>query len=394
MFSYRSAVASMLGSGLLFLACANDPKTPFETPTPAGDDGPFAPGASGTGAITDDAKCAGALVTLARAPLYMLFIVDGSGSMLDPIVPGGPTGLKWSAARDALASFFDAMAAQKDFTFAAGLFLFDGTKGVPEFLQADVPIQYVDAAHQALLKKRIMASTPQGGTPLKRALEGQIPFVESFVPSAPLASGGKRVVVVLSDGVPDGSADVQPMVQQQCIDLVDNARKGPGAVTTFAVGVGDPASTTSTYDEVFVGKLAISGGAARAGCTPGWNETSPAGQTPCHFQVTPGSKTAAQIRDELLGALDSIRGAAQGCDVALVQADGSPGVPDPSKVNVVFTDANGVDTAVPKDSTNGWTYDDPSRPTRVEFHGESCAKLQAVSNGKVKVELGCATRVQ
>lgn len=394
MFSCRSALASLLGSGLVLLACANDAKTPFESPSGNEEAPPFTPGSSGSAPVDDGSKCGGALVALSRAPLYMLFIVDGSGSMLDPIVPGGPTGLKWSAAKDALVAFFDAMAAQKDFTFAAGLFLFDGTKGVPDFVQADVPIHFVDSTQQAALKKRITNATPQGGTPLKRALEGQIPFVESFVPSAPLASGGKRVVVVLSDGVPDGSADVQPMVQQQCIDIVENARKGAGAVTTFAVGVGDPTSSASTYDEVFVGKLASAGGAARPGCTPGWNESSPAGQTPCHFQVTPGSKTAAQIRDELLAALDAIRGAAQGCELTLVQPDGSPGVPDPAKVNVVFTDANGVDSAVPKDSANGWSYDDPSRPTRVIFNGEACRRLQSVSNGKVKVELGCATRVQ
>ncbi len=376
-------------------ACAAADRTaPFESVPAGGDPAPFVPGASSGGPIDDGAKCAGAMVTLQRAPLYMLFIVDGSGSMLDPLVPGGPPGQKWSAARDALDAFFDAMAAQKDYTFAAGLFLFDGTKGVPDFLQADVPIHFVDGAQQALLKKRINGSTPQGGTPLKRALEGQIPFLESFVPSAPLANGGKRVLVLLSDGVPDGPADVQPMVQQQCIDLVDGARKGKGAITTFAIGVGNPASDTSTYDEVFLGKLATAGGAERPGCTPGWSDASPPGQTPCHFQVTPGTKTAAQIKDELLGALDAIRGAAQGCEIALVQPDGSPGVPDPTKVNVVFTDANGDDSAVPKDAANGWTYDDPSRPKSVVFHGDACKRLQSVSSGKVKVELGCATRVQ
>ncbi|MBS2016304.1 MAG: VWA domain-containing protein [Deltaproteobacteria bacterium] len=394
MFSSRAILGSVLGSGLVLLACAGDARAPFEATPPLEDDPPFVPGSSTGGPIADDAKCAGAFVTLARAPLYMLFIVDGSGSMMDPLVPGGPTGLKWAAARDALVSFFGAMGAQKDYTFAAGLFLFDGTKGVPDFTQVDVPIHYVDATQRSLLEKRIVNATPQGGTPLKRALEGQIPFIESFVPSAPLASGGKRVVVVISDGVPDGGADVQPIVQQQCIDLVDAARKGPAAVTTFAVGVGDPSSSTSTYDEVFVGKLATAGGAARAGCTPGWSEASPAGQTPCHFQVTPGTKTAAQIKDELLGALDAIRGAAQGCELALVQPDGSPGVPDPSKVNVVFTDANGNESAVAKDASNGWSYDDPSRPTKVVFNGEACRRLQSVSNGKVKVELGCATRVQ
>ena len=55
----------------------------------------------------DDDRCGGATAVLSHAPVYMLFIVDGSGSMLDPLVPGGPTGLKWQAARSALNAFID-----------------------------------------------------------------------------------------------------------------------------------------------------------------------------------------------------------------------------------------------------------------------------------------------
>ncbi len=335
-----------------------------------------------------DDTCGGATAVLSHLPVYMLFIVDGSGSMLDPLVPGGPTGLKWQAAKSALNAFIDDTAARKDYSFAAGLFLFDGTKGVPEFQQSDVAIHYVDAQQKAALESRINGSSPQGGTPLTLALQGQIPFLEGFVPTQPLKPGGKRVLVVMTDGVPDGGSDVQPQVQAKCEQLISDAQKA--GVTTFAVGIGDPASATSTYDEVFLGKLAVAGGAPAAGCTPGWNETSPAGQTPCHFQITPGQKTAAQIQSEMLAAIEAIRGAAQSCEFVLESKDPI----DPSKVNVVYTDANGKDMPVYQNANDGWTYDDPSHPTSVIFHGDICKQLQSESDGQVKIELGCATKVK
>ena len=126
------------------------------------------------------------------------------------------------------------------------------------------------------------------------------------MPTQPLKANGKRVLVVMTDGVPDGGSDVQPQVQAKCVQLITDARAA--GVTTFAVGIGDPTSADTTYDEVFLGKLAVAGGAPAPGCTPGWNETSPAGQTPCHFQVTPGQKTAAQIQGEMLAAIEAIRG--------------------------------------------------------------------------------------
>lgn len=336
----------------------------------------------------DGDTCGGATALLSHAPVYMLFIVDGSGSMLDPLVPGGPTGLKWQAAKSALNAFIDDAAARKDYSFAAGLFLFDGTKGVPEFQQSDVPIHYVDAQQKNALESRINGSTPQGGTPLTLSLQGQIPFLEGFVPTQPLKSNGKRVLVLMTDGVPDGGADVQPQVQAQCIGLVGDAQKQ--GVTTFAVGIGDPASASTTYDEIFLGKLAVAGGAPAPGCTPGWNETSPASQTPCHFQITPGQKTAAQIQSEMLAAIEAIRGAAQSCEFVLEATDPI----DPTKVNVVYTDANGKETEVYQNASDGWTYDDPSHPTAVIFHGDICKQLQSESDGQVKIELGCATKVK
>lgn len=392
------ALGGVAAAALFTQACGDARERPsFDASNDTADSGArdpsFAKDASALEDVADDATCAGTVVTLERAAVYMLFILDGSGSMLDPLAPNGPTGLKWQAARDAMVSFIDDAEKAHDTAFGVGLFLFDGTQSVADFTATDVGIDYVDATHAGQLRQRIKSSSPQGGTPLKRAIEGQLGILTSFQPYTPLKKNGKRVLVIMTDGVPDGPSDVQPQVQQQCVDLVQAAHDGPSAVTTFAVGVGDPASSDSTYNEVFVGRLAVAGGSPQAGCLPGWSESSPAGATPCHFQVTPGQKSAAQIRDELLAAINAIRGEAASCELALVRNDGTPGVPDPSKVNVLLTDAQGKHTSIPKDGANGWTYDDPAAPTAVILHGAACDALKAESSGKIEVELGCTTRV-
>lgn len=398
--SRRSIGAAIVlgASWLLSQGCSRgdfaDTTSTATDPTSTDDGGAvFAPdgGADATGS---SAQCATATVPIARTTIYMQIILDGSGSMNDPIVPGGPSGLKWKAAKDAFVSFFDDLAVKKDEAFGVGLFLFDGTKGVPDFAITDVPIRYVDAYHHASLKNRITKSTPMGGTPIKLALQGQLPILKALTPSSPLKANGKRVLVLITDGVPDGPSDVQPVVQGQCAQLVEDAFKGTPSITTFAVGVGDPASDESTYNEAFVGRLAVAGGAPAAGCSPAWNQSSPPGQLPCHIQITPGAKTAVQLRDELLAAINTIRGAAATCEFTLERPDGSEGVADPSRVNVVFTGSNGKPATVLQSAVDGWTYDDAANPTSVIFHGAACDRVKTEVDGKVEIQLGCTTLVK
>src|SRR2546430_530464 len=145
----------------------------------------------------------------------MQIVLDGSGSM---------DGVKWQAASGALLAFFDDLAKKNDYTYAVGLFLFDGTQDVHAFSVPDVPIRQVDAPQHAELASRIQGSTPAGGTPLKLALQGQVPILEAFVPIFPLKPSGKKVLVVITDGVPDGPPDVLPAVKSQCAQLVKDAR--------------------------------------------------------------------------------------------------------------------------------------------------------------------------
>ncbi|MEO8798959.1 MAG: vWA domain-containing protein [Polyangiaceae bacterium] len=357
-----------------------------------GDGGGGFQGSDGGGTIGGDgglAACATAEATASRTPVYMLIVVDGSGSMdfapqeNDPLKAGSQRGVKWLAVRGALHAFWDGLVAKPDNSLGVGLYLFSSSS-TKSATAIDVGIKAVDATQAAALETRVDPNvTPNGGTPLKDAYEGQLPLLKSFTPSAPLVSGGKLVMVVMTDGVPDSGANT-------IISDATAAFAGTPKVTTFAVGVGDPTASASDYDEVFMGKLAVAGGAPAAGCTPGWNQSSPAGQTPCHFQITPKAKTAAMIQDEFLTAINTIRDQVSSCTFTL---DKSGGAIDPSKVNVVYTSSGGASSTVPQDPTNGWSYDNPTDPSTVTLNGTACDTLKGDSNGSIKIVLGCATQV-
>lgn len=352
-------------------------------------------GSSGSSGGADGGleQCATATAEAKRTPVYMLVVIDGSGSMdfspteSDPRDGNKQHGTKWIAVREALIAFVDQQAATPDNSFGVGLYLFSSTQ-TKSASAVDVPIKVVDAAHASTLKARILPpSLPSGGTPLLDAMTGQMPILKAFAPTAPLEANGKRVLVVMTDGVPDGGATSQ----NACKDLADTAFKSTPQITTFAVGVGNPTAASTDYDEVFMGTLAVAGGAPATGCKPGWNQSSPATDKPCHFQITPGTKTAAQIRDEFLAAINAIRNSVTSCEFTLEKPPGG-GEIDPGKVNVVYTDGSGKESTLSKDPNNGWSYDNDAAPTKVTLNGPACNTLKADPKGKITIVLGCKTK--
>jgi hypothetical protein len=352
-----------------------------------GDDpGSFFGNGNGDGGVGDfqdaagllEAGCATATARAARQPVYMLIALDGSGSMDQEN--------KWVAVVPALDAFFDDLKAKGDTTMGVGLTVFsderDKTKGQGPYPKMDVPIQVVDAAQATALHGRIDTSGPKSVTPTLAVLQGQYPLLESFQPSGALAPGGKRVLVLMTDGNPF------PHTQQQqpaCISLAQ-AETAKG-ILTFAVGIGDlvPYDPT-TYDPTFMGAIAKAGGTASAGCDP--NETSNVSKM-CHFQITPGGKSAKQLEQDFLNAIDAIRGAVASCEFTLDKSGSNGQNVDPTHVNVVYDDGNGGSGLIPEDGTNGWTYDDPNNPSKVILHGASCDQLKANPKGGIKIVLGC-----
>jgi hypothetical protein len=325
-----------------------------------------------------DAGCATATAPVKRDPIYMLMVLDGSGSMASDY--------KWAAIVPALEAFIDDLAASGDASFGLGLTVFsdtlDGTGGIGPYAKMDVPIAYVDATHAARLHARLDPARPKAETPTYAVLSGQYPLLEAFTPAPPLLASGKKVLVFMSDGVP--FPDLDGTAKPKSIQLVkDELAKG---LLTFSVGIGftfpyDP----QVYDPLFMAQIALAGGTATKDCMP--DETKFA-QNMCHFQITPGgNQSALQLEQEMLIAFDKIRATVTSCELTLDKS----GPIDPALVNVVFTDARNVEQIIPESATDGWTYDDPRNPSKVILNGQACQDMKDNPRGRVIVVLGCRT---
>ena len=367
------------------------------TGNPGGGDAAFGgdvhlPTSDGGGITQLDAGCATATASVTRQPVYLLLVLDGSGSM--------EMENKWTALVPALDAFFDDLLNNPDPTFGVGLTIFSdehdpqcggGNFGncVGPYPTMNVDIAEVTATQAAALHSRLDNTSPKGDTPTVAVLTGQYAALDAYTPVSPLPSGGKKVLVLMTDGVPNDAANTpQATLQNECIAQATAQFAMTPPVTTFAVGIGDysPLDTTE-YDPAFMGALAVAGGDPRMGCVPG-NTTDPTMM--CHFQITPGGQTASAIEQQFIAAINAIRGQVVSCTFALEQPDGG-GMIDPSKVNVVYDDGMGNMTTIDEDPTNGWSYNDPTNPTTVTLNGSSCSTLMMSTGGSISIVLGCAS---
>ena len=395
----QNVVSSLVvwGSALLIAslaqACGGSRKaTGFEETTGgdggvlSGGDPALGDGGTGGGSLLE-AGCATATAGTQRAPVYMLIVLDGSGSMTD--------NNKWGAAIGALDSIFDDLLAKNDPTFGVGLIGFSDSNDAtccldlgqcglsfgchgPYPSTADVPLASVDQAQHDRLRARIDSAGPFGGTVTYAALQGGFGELEAFVPTAPLPPNGKKVLVLMTDGVPSDGSDTNANSA-----LV--AAQVPKEIQTFAVGVGPfPSYDLTSYDPTFLGTIAKAGGTAAANCNPAENQNV---ANVCYFQVTPGG-SVPQLTQQFTEAINKIRSQAASCEFLL---DKSGGAADPSQVNVIYTDQNGQAHVLVQDSQSGWSYDDPNDPTKVILHGHDCDQVRGDPEGKISIVLGCKT---
>ncbi len=348
--------------------------------------------------------------SVTRDPIIMSMVIDGSGSMdgivssggklvyddalreEDPLatagrpdfflhekVAGGATttrsGKKWLALRSALNAFYDGIVAAGDTSYTIGAYLFSDPV-------TSVPIGAHDAAQANLLKSQVNPPNfaYNANTPLVVAMQSQVSALQAY---GGAIVDAKRVMVVITDGLPNNSPDAK----NTGVTVVTDARSAKTSVGTFVIGVGDPTADASTiYDEKYLGQLAVAGGYPATGCDPNWNEASPAGTIPCHFQVTPGARKSDEIRDDMSKALDSIR-TRFSCELTLEKKTGL----DPNKVNVVFTPGSGAERLVTKEINDGWSFDNETAPVKVILNGAACRDLSADTKSSVRLLIGCDT---
>ncbi len=322
-------------------------------------------------------RCTEATAAAELQPIYVLFVVDGSNTMNDDG--------KWQAIVPAVGEIIDQVAGKNDRTVGLGVIGFADTKdptgaqGVygPYPTSVDVPIGFVDAAHASALKERL-DTNPKGITPTQAALEGGYALLRNFQPSAPLRPGGRKVLVLITDGVPlsnlanftcpaDDGVCTKTQVANS-IAMAESASQGPDPIETFAVGVGAfPGSPEELdYDPVFMGRLAVAGGTRRSPtCNPSENQNV---ANVCHFQVTPGTKTTQQLREEAFTTINAIR---QPPCAFVIKAPPTGLAFDNRTASVRQKLADGTNRSILPNPTNGWSFDDAAHPTRVLLNGDA-----------------------
>lgn len=336
--------------------------------------------------IDENSACASASAGTSKDPVFLEFVLDGSGSMSSDD--------KWVSATSALVDVFTEIEKLKDTNIGVGLIVYSDDKdctdgsgpypGFPKGAQdclADVYPGYVDLSQLVALKNRMLKSDSGGGTPTMEALDGAYARVlRAFKPLPPLPADAKRVAILISDGVPNGPT----------ADILKRATKELAAtpsIKTFSVGVGEfDTADTYGYDPDFMGDLAVAGGTrATPQCDPHADKIADV----CHFQIDPTVSKGVQLKQDFVKAINRIRGLAVGCEYKIDSA--GVGSFNPNKINVIWKDGSGKDHLIKKNDDNGWSYDDEANPTKVILNGQSCGDATADLESSVRVIIGCDT---
>lgn len=106
---------------------------------------------------------------------------------------------------------------------------------------------------------------------------------------------------------------------------------------------------------------------------------------------------SANAEQELLTALNAIRGETLSCEIAMPKPAANMPI-DPTKVNVTFTSSAGVAATLGQvpdanscSTSKAWYYDAPQAPTRIVLCPAACDFVRADPKAKLEILLGCET---
>jgi hypothetical protein len=330
------------------------------------------PGASGAASGTSGGgpvqECAAANQQAELAPVYLVFLLDESGSMGDG--QHGDRAQKWDPVTAALKAFF-ADPESTGITASLSVFPLDQNKTTGPAV-SDLPAACAASAYATPIVApaalpnatafagAITALDPPNefGTPTLPALSGTIEYARSLRSED---ATRKVAIVMVTDGEP---VSCQGNTVQSTADA---ARAVAGEIPTYVIGVG--ASLQS------LNSIAEGGGTERA------------------FIVS--LDDPEQTRTQLLDAIKLIRGEAISCDIAVPSPPAGKKL-DPNKVNVEFT-ASGqgpvsLKYGVGCEGDTSWRYDDPAAPKSIQLCPDTCSKVKADANSKLDVVFGCVDR--
>jgi Mg-chelatase subunit ChlD len=342
----------------------------------AGASGTTAGGGAGSAgdSLNPGNSCGMGTARAERKPVNMFVMFDRSGSMEDDD--------KWPNATAALTSFLENPDAA-GLRVALRFFPHDEpAEGCTEdgcdataCSQPLVEIGELSAdpapgdAQEAALVGAIMSSAPGdgggggggGGTPIYAALDGALRWTTDYQAMHPEEA---TVVIFVTDGEPNGCDEDFDNISQ----LATDAFAATG-ITTYAIGL--EGSLEDQMDQI----------AAAGGTTDG---------------IFIGN--SANAEQDLLDALNVIRGQTLSCDFPMPEPL-DPNVPiDPTKINVTFTPPGGVAATFRQvveesacGSSKAWYYDEPSDPERIILCPAACELARNERDATIDILVGCQT---
>ncbi|MGC4122513.1 MAG: hypothetical protein QM765_49635 [Myxococcales bacterium] len=232
-----------------------------------------------------------------------------------------------------------------------------------DYATPDVEIAPLPGVATAI-RNSIKRHGPNSLTPTAPALQGAIDHARAWANAHP---GHVVIDIFATDGMP---STCPPTDETGVNAIAASGAAGTPKVLTFVIGVGS--SLTS------LNGLAAAGGTTKA------------------YLVD----TGANVTQQMLAALNTIRGTALGCSYTIPPPTTGTTL-DLTKVNVQYTPGNGSSAIVFPQvlaaancpaGADGWHYDSGTNPTQIVLCGTTCQKVQADSSGQVDILVGCATQ--
>ena len=299
--------------------------------------------------------CASSNAGVDALPIYLVFMVDKSGSMVQE---GNKNvrATKWDPAVAALKDFF---ADPTSANIHASLAFFKSADecNVASYATPSVAMKALPDA--TTFATALNALSPSGGTPTLPAEQGAIQYAQSV--AAGLTAGEKVAIVLVTDGEPNNCNSTAANVGAAAATVA-------ATIKTYVIGVGNGAVNLDT--------IATGGG------------TAP------YIQVN--TTSAATTSADLRTAIGKIKASQLTCDYALPPPPAGKTI-DVNAVNVNYT-TGGATKTLPYSATcsdaGGWHYDSVTAPTKIIMCPSICTTLQGDTvGGKVDIIFGCGTAV-
>lgn len=309
-------------------------------------------GGNGQGAKPENGDlgaCATQSATAEARPVYLVFMFDKSGSMVQN---GSP---KWTSSKAATKAFFESP--QSKGISASLTFFPNNSSASCNVGDYDSPKVAMSALPSTSFGTQLDNQNPDGSTPTRPALDGAISYAQQI--AAGEGKDGKVAIVLVTDGIPQGCNS----------NSINNVKSSAAAVAatipTYVIGVGNELSSLND--------IAVGGGTKSA--------------------LIVNVNNPAQIQADFTKAIEQIKASALTCDYKIPAAPAGETF-DRSKVNVQHITAGATDTLSYNQactSGTGWKYDDETNPTRILLCDGSCDGVKAKA-GKVDILFGCATQ--